>query len=190
MVINDSKKFVIFHIPKTGGTTVRHVYRNLPGNNTKDVADQHETPAQLLKRCPQFRSYNMNIVVRNPWHRMESMFRHQFRHHNVWRHNGYTFARFMEELDVEDSLANKSMRNNTVMVPQHIYFVEDLSWWRIEDINMWAPRTLSAPPRLNESPGPPCIWTKKAFENFEKFYGLDVKNLDHLYAQPDDLLEE
>jgi len=198
MVINErpetrgGQPFVIFHIPKTGGTTVRRLYGELAYNNTKDVIDQHETPDAFWKRCPQFREFEFDVVVRNPWRRMESMFRHQFRFHNVWRHQGYTFTRFMEELDVKDSLPYKSRLNNAVMVPQTPYLFlrgEKLFKWPIESIDVWCNFTTDIPV-LHASPGPPCIWSKKAFENFEKYYGQDVKNLGHMYEKPDDLLEE
>ena len=81
MVIND-KGFVIYHIPKTGGTSVRRAFKESEGNREDLVHDQHEKPAAFRKRLPSMNLLEV-LFVRNPWERMESSYRHVKKYHGV-----------------------------------------------------------------------------------------------------------
>jgi hypothetical protein len=89
MVINDEKKFVFVHVPKSAGTSIMLSLQSLPGNNVRWLAKtKHETLYELHTNVQQRLSAAENLshrtpigyfsfcFVRNPWDRMSSLYRY------------------------------------------------------------------------------------------------------------------
>jgi hypothetical protein len=78
MIINHSKRFIFFHVPKTGGTSVQAALRAVPGSR-KPSGSKHLTPAEY--RADRFthwrtRHYFTFCFVRNPLERFGSLHRY------------------------------------------------------------------------------------------------------------------
>ena len=89
MVINDEFKFIFVHVPKNAGSSMTHLLKALPGDNSFLVAKtKHETLQEFSSRYErQFlevnRETSVKVVdyfrfgfVRNPWSRMFSFYRY------------------------------------------------------------------------------------------------------------------
>lgn len=63
-----NQKAVYIHIPKTGGSSVRHLFPNFNG-----IID-HITTEELLQLYPEMKHKYLFAFVRNPWDRMVSLY--------------------------------------------------------------------------------------------------------------------
>ena len=179
MIIND-KGFVIFHIPKTGGTSVRGFFKDCEGNRADLVQDQHEQPKALFERLPDLRSYAAYVFIRNPWERMESAFRHQKRYHN--RAADWMFSDFVEQLTVKNTFPQTTL-TNSVMLPQHLWCSKGPYPLRLpfDDLateckHIAKAFDLEVPeefPHQHATQGE-VYWTKKALQTFNQLYSKDI----------------
>lgn len=90
MIINDWRRFVFVHVPKSGGTSVGEVLGKLRGNNVRWLhpSSKHESLNEfrqrwrnrrtvgdaLLHRSPE--GYKSFGFVRHPWQRISSLYRY------------------------------------------------------------------------------------------------------------------
>ena len=84
-MISDKKKFIFVHIPKTGGTSIEIILRDLINEKCSIVGDntyysngslKHATAEELLVRYDndKFNEYLKFCVIRNPWDRLLSLY--------------------------------------------------------------------------------------------------------------------
>lgn len=89
MVINDKRRFIFIHVPKSAGTSMMQALVRLPGNNRRwCAASNHEPIKDFLANWPRRRSlldrilqrspagYATCAFVRNPWDRLASLYRY------------------------------------------------------------------------------------------------------------------
>lgn len=125
MIVNHKYKFVIFHVPKTGGSSIRHLYRDVLGNDRSAMGDAHKTCRDFVRdnRKQPTIHYARYGMRRNPWDRLESSYRHMIQrtqHHNA---DKPSFGDFVRGLEVEGSWAHGRLTGSSVMWPQ-CYFTE------------------------------------------------------------------
>lgn len=98
--ISHELKCVFIHIPKTGGTAVTealcrmhgekplrgpaHLKNNGIGNDIPvkfrpNGVNTHDPWFEIVRKCPEVEGYTKFAVVRNPWARIYSFFRHKLR---------------------------------------------------------------------------------------------------------------
>ena len=106
-VISKKYKFVFVHIPKTGGTSFATLdpknegvfFNKFAGKNDLILSHQHIIHAQKeLKN--DFDSYFKFTIIRNPYHRAVSIFKH-FEHLFKW-----DFGNFIDHLNTVDVFEN------------------------------------------------------------------------------------
>jgi hypothetical protein len=111
MVINDRRKFIFVHVPKTAGTSMMSALAKLPGNNRRWVAKtKHETLAAFFAQWPQRRNlwdrlrgrnpeaYRTFAFVRNPWDRLSSLYRYMKEYRPIEQADRVrSFAEFVEQ---------------------------------------------------------------------------------------------
>jgi len=125
LIVNHRYKFVVFHVPKTGGTSVRHFFRDLRGNDRGIMGDAHKTARDFVRdhhREP-MGSYPMYAIKRNPYDRLVSSYQHMIQrtqHHNQSKP---PFDRFVRDLKTEGTWAHDRLIHSSVMWPQ-IYFTQ------------------------------------------------------------------
>ena len=70
MIVNDKHKFIFFHVPRTGGKSVREMW-----SNTGTKYRQHMTYKQATKQLSiNFDDYFKFGFIRNPWERVFSLY--------------------------------------------------------------------------------------------------------------------
>lgn len=77
MIICDEKKFIFFHMRKTGGKTAKHFLTKAleeEGIKFKMPSSKHLTPLQVSKNFPQYEDYYKVVFVRNPYDRIVSLY--------------------------------------------------------------------------------------------------------------------
>lgn len=74
MILNDKYKFVFTHIPKSGGTFVRHVLLNIPETYINNFnQDAHTGISKLPKK---YENYHIITCIRNPMEWYASLYFH------------------------------------------------------------------------------------------------------------------
>jgi Sulfotransferase family len=102
MRVSDTKRVLFVHVPKTGGSTIDHLFDNELGDARRVPGRQrHATYRRIVQKEPALADYWSCGFVRNPWARMVSW----------WSMGGSVFAR--AERGVEHASAH--LRNN----PEH-----------------------------------------------------------------------
>jgi hypothetical protein len=85
MLLSDKYKFGIYHVPKTGGSTLAHVLAPYLNETRKGWQVRHHT-GKIHARMSEFRKFlkgrhdfYLTTVIRNPWDRMVSIW-----HYGCW----------------------------------------------------------------------------------------------------------
>jgi len=73
MIIDDIKKFIFIHTPKTGGTSITEFFSGV-GRKDPLPLEHHITYEQCLKEKPEIKDYFSFAFVRNPWNRVVSSY--------------------------------------------------------------------------------------------------------------------
>lgn len=166
MVINHLHRFVWFHIPKTGGSSLRLLLQSLEGNEPgtrpgrAPYAD-HLSPASLHGGRPDLREYHWWAVKRDPWRRMESAYRHKMHR----RKDPPGFSEFVL------SISPGSMRMDPVLMPQSHWLTHGVTaypWSAVSQIGFL--------PRVNVSAPCECVWTTEAKAHFSELYAVDLED--------------
>ncbi len=111
MVINDRRRFIFVHVPKTAGTSMMAALARLPGNNRRWLANtKHETLAAFFAqwqrrqnlwdrlRGPQPESYRTFAFVRNPWERLSSLYHYMKEYRPLEQADSVrSFAEFLDQ---------------------------------------------------------------------------------------------
>lgn len=112
MVINDRHRFIFIHVPKSAGTSMMQVLRDLPGNNRRWCAVSNHEPIRdfhthwphrrnlvdrILQRNPV--GFRTCAFVRNPWDRLASLYRYltEKKRRKAGVSGLTTFANFLEQ---------------------------------------------------------------------------------------------
>tara|TARA_R100001086_G_scaffold203828_1_gene119802 strand:+ start:171 stop:785 length:615 start_codon:yes stop_codon:yes gene_type:complete len=123
MYINNEKKFIFIHVPKTAGSSIHIFFKDV--FNVADRSDplpdiHHQSVGSILDKDPIYKDYFKFAVVRNPYDRFLSGYRDfsQNKHSSRASHpyhieDGCTFERFC--LDFSDSVWSKDIHFR----PQH-----------------------------------------------------------------------
>ena len=93
MIICDQHKFIFIHVPRTGGTSVRQMWKHW------DKGDRtHTTYPMLLKKFPNraFNQYFKFGFMRNPWERVYSLFCKHVKNSPVDTSKGFKYWMFDE----------------------------------------------------------------------------------------------
>jgi hypothetical protein len=134
MIINETKKYIIFHVPKNGGTSIRKAHINsnhiiksywkTPTETTPDLAHLNLYNFKTYVQ-PQYNilSYKIYVVVRNPIERFLSgwneLKRHEISRKYLVKLNVVTMIEFIDVIFKDKS---HILKNELVWVsPQHIY---------------------------------------------------------------------
>jgi hypothetical protein len=125
MIVNHRFKFVIFHVPKTGGTSIRHLYRNIRGNDRGIMGSAHMTCREFVQNYKKepMGKYPRYAIKRNPFDRLVSAYQHivqRTQHHNEAKQ---PFKKFVASLENEGEWGRERLRNSSVLWPQH-HFTE------------------------------------------------------------------
>jgi hypothetical protein len=87
MRVSDSHRVLFVHIPKTGGSTVDHIFdHEIPDGRRVPKRQRHATYQRLVQQEPRLGDYWSCGFVRNPWARMVSW----------WSMGGEVFTRAEE----------------------------------------------------------------------------------------------
>jgi hypothetical protein len=73
MRVSDARRVLFVHIPKTGGSTIDHLFdHEIPDTRKVKGSRRHWTYAQIIEQEPALSGYWSVGFVRNPWARMVS----------------------------------------------------------------------------------------------------------------------
>lgn len=137
MIINETQKYILFHIPKNGGTSIRsghkkqnqhHIIKDYYKEPTKTEPDLAHLNLYNFQRHVKLQhpisSYAMYTVVRNPIERFLSGW-NELHKHNISKHylrkilNVVTIQEFINAIFQDQS---HILKNELIWVsPQHLY---------------------------------------------------------------------
>lgn len=138
MIVNETKKYIIFHIPKNGGTTVHNSVfpKNdkvkklwkLPSKTTPDLAHLHFGQLSFANLDDDIRSYKYYAIIRNPFERFLSGYNYASHHmpmfaHYVKSNNLKTMEDFIDHVQSCPEVLKKV--ELTWLWPQHLYCEHD-----------------------------------------------------------------
>lgn len=209
MIVNDTHRFVFVHIPKTAGTSIRTVLRDIEGRNyrpTKAIQTRHETPTELFERLrlapssmmPSPRQpgipvsdYLFFCFVRNPWERFCSLHRYLFdrtraKGHATVPEDVNEFARRLADRDPW-IMRFKSIRRQADYLTPEIGFIGRYENLESDFAAITARLGLTAAlPHINESsfrktPHYRSLLSPLSAETIAKHYAEDIRRLGYEY---------
>ena len=172
MVGNDRFRFVFFHIPKTGGTALHTVLTALDGTREDLSAKSHLSPRHVYAMYPELREYYGWTVVRNPWRRMESAYRHHLPKYAKRNEAPPEFAAWV----IDNCKPRGLVIPHPALTPQFLWLTDGVAKYPYDALN-----TLAIIPRVNVSPKADCIWTQEALDLFAVRYAVDIETLGYRF---------
>ena len=132
------RKIIFLHIPKTGGTSIEHLLKIF---KTTSHNARHYNIRRIQKHydIPDITSYQIFAVIRNPFDRIVSTWRHQ--HHHWTMENSLSFPEYVDniqryfndeltiQMDENLPFFQRAMdKNNKKLL--HVAHIEKFNWWR------------------------------------------------------------
>ena len=108
MIINHVNRFIFVHICKTGGTTIKNIFRHRFGKDFNQIKKLEldtyygHVPLSEIENHVDLKSYNISCIVRNPWDLVVSKF---FYHNSSMLKRKYNHAdpkKFYNNLNIEN----------------------------------------------------------------------------------------
>lgn len=202
--VSPEHRFVFIHITKTGGTSIKaalaamhnaglqhpldHYKRNAIGNGVPAAhrpggLNVHDPWSEIVRKFPEAVDYRSFAVVRNPWARLYSFYRHKVRR---------------KDLDLPKTRSAKPMPFKDVFRVSNVLLLQPQIWWinqdstkllrfeHLEENFQKLIRTWNLPaatlPALNAAPTP--LDYRNAYDDYSRdlvgaYYRHEIKTLGY-----------